>query len=215
MAWVATPLIAAIPIATRAGSGEPDTQLWSELDVTAPLSENTTIVGLGQLRLSESLANPILTTLGAEVSYRTGEWTLGGGYRHQVTPNREGEDVNVTQIALARATWTRRFGRSTVAVRLRLDDTINAESNPWIARFRVEYRWATDNLRPITYLYTSDEVFYRFSIGELYRNRFQAGVNLVFGERTSMRLYYQRQDSEDQTPAAINALGLLFELAFK
>ena len=40
-------------------------------------------------------------------------------------------------------------------------------------------------------------------------------MNLVLGECTSMRVHYQRQDSEDQTPAAINALGLLFELAFK
>jgi len=208
-------LAAANPIATRAATGEPDTQLWSELDVSAPLGENTTIIGLGQLRLSESLSNPVLTTLGVELSYKTGEWTLGGGYRHQVTPNREGEDVKVTQLAVMRATWTRRFGRSTIAIRTRADNTINAESNPWIARFRLEYRWATENLRPISYLYSSDEVFYRFAVSEFYRNRFQAGLNLMFGERLSMRLYYQRQDSEDQTPAAINALGLLFEFAFK
>jgi len=208
-------LVSALPVPTWAGPGVPDAQLWSELDVSAPVGEKTTLIGLGQLRLSESLANPILTTLGAEVSYKTGEWTLGGGYRHQVTPNREGEDIHVTQIALVRATWARRFGRNTVAIRIRFDDTLNAESNPWIGRLRVEYRWATENLQPISYLYTSDEVFFRFANSEFYRNRFQAGMNLIFGERLSLRLYYQRQDSEDQTPAAINALGLLFALAFK
>jgi hypothetical protein len=208
-------LATAIPVATSAGTGEPDTQFWSELDVTAPLTTNTTIIGLGQLRFSESLSNPILTTLGAELSYRTGEWTLGGGYRHKVTPNREGEDINVTQIALLRATWTRRFGRSTLAIRTRFDDTLNAASDPWIGRLRVEYRWATEKLRPISYLFSSDEVFYRFSNSELYRNRFRVGAHLRFGERTTVRVYYQRQDSEDQTPAAINALGAEFEIAFK
>lgn len=208
-------LASALPVATRAGTGVPDTQFWSELDVTAPLTTNTTIIGLGQLRLSESLPNPILTTLGLELSYRVGEWTLGGGYRHQVTGNHEGEDVNVTQIALLRATWMRRFGRSALAIRIRLDNTLTAQSDPWRARFRAEYRWSPENLGPVSFLFASDEVFYQFSDNEFFRNRFRIGTNLVLSERTSVRVYYQRQDSKDQTPAAINALGAEFEIAFK
>ena len=192
-----------------AGTGEPDEQLWTELDVVAPLASDITITGLGQLRLSETLSNPTLTAVGADVNYKKGEWTLSLGYRHQVTGNRQGEDINVTQLAVLMGTWARRFGRSTVAFRTRVENTITAASNPWRARLRLEYRWATQDWGRVSYLYGSDEAFYQFSDNEFWRNRFQAGLNLMFGQHTDLRLYYQRQDSQHQTPGAINALGVV------
>jgi len=88
------------PAASPAGTGEPDDQLWTELRVVAPLASNTTVTGIGQLRLSETLSNPIFTALGADVNYRYGEWTVSLGYRHQMTGNRQEEDINLTQVAL-------------------------------------------------------------------------------------------------------------------
>jgi len=205
----------AVPAVSWAGTGEPDDQLWTELDVVAPLASNTTITGIGQLRLSETLSNPILTALGADVNYKYGEWTVSVGYRHQVTGNREGEDINVTQVALVMGTWARRFGRSTIAVRTRVENTITASGNPWRARLRLEYRWATEDWGLVSYLYSSDEVFYRFDKDEFWRNRFQAGCNLTFSKHTDLKLYYQRQDSRHQTPAAITALGLLAVVTFE
>jgi len=193
----------------RAGTGVPDGQLWTELDVEVPLRSDTSITGVGQLRLSESLSNPIFTALGADLNHGVSdEWTLGLGYRHELTPDRQGEDIKVTQIARVFAIWRHRFGRSTVIIRTRIDNILNASSNPWRVRVRGEYRWATPDLGFVSYLYTNDEVFYEFVDSEFFRNRFQAGLNVVFGKRTSMRVYYQRQDSKEQTPGAINALGL-------
>jgi|SRR6516165_8878677 hypothetical protein len=205
----------AAPAVSWAGTGEADDQLWTELDVVAPIASNTSVTGIGQLRLSETLSNPIFTALGADVKYRYGEWTLSLGYRHQVTGNREGEDTNVTQFALAMGTWAKRFGRSTIAVRTRVENTIAASSNPWRARLRLEYRWATEGWGIVSYLYGSDEVFYRFDTDEFWRNRFQAGCNLTFGKHTDLKVYYQRQDSTHQTPAAINALGPLAVVSFE
>ena len=51
------------------------------------------------------------------MNYKYGEWTVSLGYRPQVTDNREGEDINITQVALLMGTWARRFGRSTIACR--------------------------------------------------------------------------------------------------
>lgn len=207
-------LAAAATAVSSAGKGEPDDQLWTELDVVAPLAPNTTITGIGQLRLSETLSNPIFTALGADVNYKYNQWTVSLGYRHQVTGNRQGEDVNITQVALLMGTWARRFGRSTIAVRTRVENTITASSNPWRARLRLEYRWATENWGPVSYLYSSDEVFYRFDKAEFWRNRFQAGCNLVFSKYVDLKLYYQRQDSRHQTPGAINALGVIAVITF-
>jgi len=210
----------AVPLAARAGTGAPDTQLWTELDVTGPLATNTTITGIAKVRVSESLPNPTVTSLEADLNHKVGDWWLSIGYRHEVTPQRpeetvDGRDVKITQTVKLFGSRAWRFGRNTLALRLRLDDTLNASSNPYRARVRLEYRWATEGLSWMSYLFANDEVFYEFQDQEWYRNRFRAGANLVLSERTDLQVFYQRQDSNNSTPGAINALGVTFDVTFK
>jgi len=67
----------------------------------------------------------------------------------------------------------------------------------------------------VSYLFANDEVFYEFQDAKFYRNRFQTGANLTFTERTSLKVFYIRQDSNNSTPGAINALGLTADVTFK
>jgi len=210
----------AVPLAARAGTGAPDTQLWTELDVTGPLATNTTITGIAKVRVSESLPNPTVTSLEADLNHKVGDWWLSIGYRHEVTPQRpeetvDGRDVKITQTVKLFGSRAWRFVRNTLALRLRLDDTLNASSNPYRARVRLEYRWATEGLSWMSYLFANDEIFYEFQDQEWYRNRFRAGANLVLSERTDLQVFYQRQDSNNSTPGAINALGVTFDVTFK
>jgi hypothetical protein len=209
-----------LPFAAWSGTGEPDTQLWTELDVTGPLTTNVTITGIARLRFSESLPNPTLASPGVDLNYKAGEWTLSAGYRYDATAQREpetvdGKSVKISQVALLMGKRAWRFGRNTLAVRLRLDDTINASSNPYRARFRGEYRWATEGIRWMSYVFANDEVFYEFQDEKWFRNRFRVGANLILTERTDLEVFYQRQDSNNSTPGAINALGLTFDVTFK
>jgi hypothetical protein len=208
------------PLAAWAGTGVPDEQLWTELDVTGPLSTNTTITGIAKVRVSESLPNPTVTSLEADLNHKVGDWWLSIGYRHEVTPQRpeetvDGKDVKITQTVKLFGSRAWRFGRNTLALRLRLDDTLNASSNPYRARVRLEYRWATEGLSWMSYLFANDEVFYEFQDQAWYRNRFRAGANLVLSERTDLQVFYQRQDSNNSTPGAINALGVTLDVTFK
>ena len=208
------------PIRGWAGTGVPDTQLWTELDVTAPLATDFTITGIARMRLSESLPNPALASPGADLNYQAGVWTVSAGYRYDITAQREpetvdGKSVEIKQVALLMGKRSWRFGRNTLAVRLRLDDTITASSNPYRARVRLEYRWATEGLRWVQYLFTNDEVFYEFQDQKWFRNRFRAGANLALTERTELEVFYNRQDSNNSTPGAINALGLTLDVTFK
>jgi hypothetical protein len=208
-------LLVTVTLAARAwgGTGVPDSQLWSELDLIAPTSANTFITGIGQARFSESVPNPTYSALGLEFNYKNRDLTLTGGYRHQVTGHKT-DEPKVTQLALLMGTYAPRFGRSTVALRLRIENTITASGNPWRVRMRAEYRYALADFGPVTYAYTSDEVFYQFQQSEWYRNRFQAGVNLKFGRRWNVLGYFQRQDDRLNHPGAINALGFTMKYAF-
>jgi len=208
------------PLEAGAASGEPDTQLWTEPDVTGPLATNTTITGIARLRFSESLPNPTLASPGVDVNYKAGEWKISAGYRYDATAQREpetvdGKSVKISQVALLMGNRAWRFGRNTLALRLRFDDTISASSNPYRARVRLEYRWATEGMRWVSYLFANDEGFYEFQDEKWFRNRFQAGANLTFTERTSLKVFYLRQDSNNSTPGAINGLGLTADVTFK
>jgi len=176
----------AAPLAAWAGTGEPDTQLWSEVDL----------------------------------NYKAGEWTVSAGYRYDATAEREpetvgGKSIAIKQVALVMGRRAWRFGRNTLALRLRLDNTLNASSNPYRARIRLEYRWAPEGPRWLSYLFTNDEVFYEFQDQKWFRNRFRAGANLALSERTDLDVFYQRQDSNNSTPGAINALGLTLSVTFE
>lgn len=210
----------AAPFAAWAGTDSPDTQLWTEFDVTGPLATNTTITGVARLRLSESEANPVLLSPGMDLNYRAGEWRVSAGYRYDATAQREpetigGKSVKISQTVLLMGSRAWRFGRNTLALRLRLDDTLNASSNPYRARVRLEYRWDPEGPRWVSYLFASDEVFYEFQDQKWFRNRFRAGANLVLTERMDLDVFYQRQDSNNSTPAVINALGLTLSLTFE
>jgi hypothetical protein len=214
---VLAPAACALPLAAWAGTGAPDTQLWTEVDVTGPLTTNTTITGVARVRLSESLPNPVLASPGVDLNYKAGEWTLSAGYRYDATAQREpetigGKSVKISQVALLMGKRAWRFGRNTLALRLRFDDTINASSNPYRVRFRGEYRWATEGIRWMSYVFVNDEVFYEFQDEKWFRNRFRAGANLMLTERTELEVFYQRQDSNNSTPGAINALGLTLDV---
>ena len=210
----------ALPLAAWAGTGVPDTQLWTEVDVTGPLATNTTITGVARLRLSENEPNPTLLSPGVDLNYKAGEWTVSAGYRYNATAQREpetieGRSIKISQVALLMGRRAWRFGRNTLAIRLRLDDTINASSNPYRARIRLEYRWATEGLRWVSYLFANDEGFYEFQDQKWFRNRFRAGANLKLSKRTELEVFYQRQDSNNSTPGAINALGLTADVTFE
>jgi hypothetical protein len=203
------------PVAAWAQSiNNADQQLWTEFDVIAPLSSNFSVTGISQLRLSEEESNPALTALGMDVNYKWGgAWTVSLGYLHQVTGNRD-ENPNVTQFTRLTATYAYKFGRSTLLVRGRVQDNLTSSSNPWQLRLRAEYRWATENWGLVSYLFTNDEVFYQLSNGELFRNRFQIGANLSFTQAFSARVYYQYQNTKNNEPKVINALGILAVYAF-
>jgi len=214
-AWACT---TALPV--WSGTGAPDTQLWTEVDVTGPLATNTTITGVARLRLSESLPNPTLASPGVDLNYAAGAWTISAGYRYDATAEHEpetvgGKIITIKQVVLLMGKRAWRFGRNTLATRLRLDNTINASSNPYRARIRLEYRWATEGLRWMSYLFTNDEVFYEFQDQKWFRNRFRAGANLKLSKRTELEVFYQRQDSNNSTPGAINALGITADVTFE
>lgn len=207
-------LVLALPARVQAGTGVPDDQWWSELDLGGNLDRRFSLTGIMQLRLSATLENPSLTASGLDFNYKHDDWTLGLGYRHQVTGNRVRSNPNVTQEALFVASYMHRFGQNTLSIRSRFENTITASSNPWRERLRGEYRRGLREAWRFSYLFINDEGFYQFSNNQWFRNRLEVGTDVTLTRAADMRLYYMRQDSRNSTPGAINALGITFAVQF-
>ena len=205
VAAYAAPLAGATP--------SPDAQIWSEADFIGSLSRQTTLTGIVIGRAGESVPNPTLTALGLQLDRKLGHWSFGLGYRHETERHATG-GPDISQLALAVATFREDFGRSAVQIRSRVDNTLHSSGNPWRFRIRAEYRWATLGLRPINYLFLNDEAFYQGSAGEWSRNRAQGGLGLDLGRGKDLQVYYQWQNDRIASPARINALGLHFDMRF-
>jgi hypothetical protein len=195
----------------HAAPPEPNAQVWSEADFKGSLAKDTTLTGIAIARFGEDLANPTLTALGLQVGRSVGKWTLAASYRHQVVRHSSGGPT-ISQLAIAMTTFTDTFGRSTIAIRARADNTLHSSGNPWRFRLRGEFPWSTPGAGPITYLFVNDEVFYQGSAGEWSRNRAQVGLNVRFYRRYDLEIYHQWQNDELSQPARINALGLLLKV---
>jgi hypothetical protein len=182
---IAAPVLAlSLPFGACAAAPSPNTQLWSEADFIDSLTKGTTLTGITIARFGESLANPTLTAAGLELDHKIGHWTLGVSYRHQVVRHSTG-GPSISQLAIALATYTETFGRSTIAIRARADNTLHSTGNPWRFRIRGEYRWATPRAGAISYLFVNDELFYQGSASKWSRTRAQAGSSSAVGARTS------------------------------
>jgi len=209
MLWPAWAVGATFP--ALAAPPDPNAQVWSETDFIGSLAKDTTLTGIAIARFGEDVANPTLTALGLQVDHKIGKWTVAAGYRHQVV-RHETTGPSISQLAIAMATYSDTFGRSTIAIRARADNTLHSSGNPWRFRIRVEYRWSTPGAAPISYVFVNDEAFYQGSASEWSRNRAQAGMNLRFYRRYDLQVYYLWQNDELSKPARINALGLLLKV---
>jgi hypothetical protein len=203
--------VLALPVSALAAAPSPNAQIWSEADFIGSLGKSTTLTGITIGRFGESVPNPTLTAAGLQLDHKIGHWTLGASYRHQVVRHSTG-GPSISQLAIAMATYADTFGRSTIAIRARVDNTLHSSGNPWRFRIRGEYRWATPKAGQVSYLFINDEFFYQGSASEWSRTRTQAGMNLKFGRRTDLLLYYQYQYDKLSSPAAINALGLTLKV---
>jgi Protein of unknown function (DUF2490) len=206
--------LAASDLVHAAAPPDPDAQVWSETDLIGAVGKNTTLTGIAIARFGEDVANPTLTALGLQADHKIGKWTLAASYRHQVVRHESGGPT-ISQLAIAMATYTDTFGRSTIAIRTRADNTLHSTGNPWRFRIRGEYRWSTPRAGPISYVFVNDEAFYQGSASEWTRNRAQAGMNFKFDRRYDLSVYYQWQNDEMSKPARINALGLLLKIDFE
>lgn len=195
-------------LAAAKAHAAPDTQVWSELDVSGSPAPGWTITGLAVVRQSDTLYNPTLWGGGAIIDRRIGDLTLSLGDLAVVARSAGSGARRTVNVPLAAVTVGHRFGSWTVSDRNRFEQLRGIPGEPWRYRNRLEIDRDLTGTGPLTSLFVSEEAFYDLTAHQWTRSRAQAGLVLRAARNASVKVYYLRQDDHAGAPRAINALGL-------
>lgn len=189
-----------------------DSQLWSELDATYPLSAALSATGILTTRVGNDLPNPTLTAGGLQIDYRFGSWMASAtGYYVSIRNTQSGARTSLWLPAAAMS-YEIRLGPVAIFDRNRFEQLDGLAGCPSRYRNRVVADWHFPAGRQLTDVFLSDEAFYDFSRDRWSRNRAQVGVQFHLAQNTRLQTFYMRQNNTYGASARLNVLGLTLQL---
>ncbi len=188
------------------------TQIWSDVQVSHSLRQNTDLLLGGSLRLGRGASHFVYERVGAGLSFKLSKhFILSPLYSYFARQPDAGQDSRENRLALeatasvALRRWIitdrnfieRRFrdprDSSRYHNRVQLERQINLASAPW----RV---------------FASDEVYYDWSFNAWVRNRFSIGGGKSLNEKVSVDVYYLRQNDGHIRPGDLHAFGIAMRI---
>jgi Protein of unknown function (DUF2490) len=192
-----------------------DSQLWSELDATHPLSEDLSATAILTARLGNDLPNPMLSAGGLQFDNRKGSWTASATAYYVSIRNAETGARTTVWLPAAALSYQIDVGAFSLADRNRVEQLEGLPGSPTRYRNRASAYWRVAHCTTVTDLFATDEVFYDFSRDHWTRNRAQAGIQLHLNTNTKLQVFYLRQNTTYGTPDRLNVLGLTLQLDIK
>jgi len=181
-----------------------DNQLWTDVQLAAPVTKSFDFNILGTLRLGRDINRPVDERVGAGFTWKIGKyWTVSPNYLHIGMQPVRGRKIWENRLTLP---VTLRFNLD----KFRLSDRNQFEhrirnsglrTNRYRNRFQVEHP-----VGPLS-LYVADEVFYDWSVDRWVRNRFTIGASKVFDKHFTQEFYYLRQNDGVSVPGDLNVIG--------
>ena len=186
------------------GQSTSDVQFWSELDLSANLARNWTLLVPMVIRNSESAANPVLVGFGPIVTFAINQHvSLTGGYLFADLPDIAGGLT--VHVPLAAVTFTQKVGRLEIEDRNRGERLIGIPHHPFRYRNRLSLQLPVASGR--WRLFVNDEVFYDFGARGWNQNRLQVGVSRTLSPRFKLDLYYLERSLHMARPNAVHVVG--------
>jgi hypothetical protein len=181
-----------------------DNQLWTDVQLAAPVTKSFDFNILGTLRLGRDINRPVDERVGAGFTWKIGKyWTVSPNYLHIGMQPVRGRKIWENRLTLP---VTLRFNLD----KFRLSDRNQFEhrirnsglrTNRYRNRFQVEHP-----VGPLS-LYVADEVFYDWAVDRWVRNRFTIGASKVFDKHFTQEFYYLRQNDGVSVPGDLNVIG--------
>ena len=190
-----------------------DTQVWSDLQIAVPLSQQVDFVMTGTLRVGRQVHRPVDERLGAGFSLKAGKYlTLAPSYSYIRTQPTKGRNQSEDRLSFA-ATLGAPAGKFTLTDRNLFERRYRHRqgvSTRYRNRLQVQhpFKLAETELN----WFISDEVFYDWGFNDWVRNRFAIGVSRKFNKHFTGDLYYLRQNDGRSSPGDLHVIGTTFRL---
>jgi Protein of unknown function (DUF2490) len=192
----------------RPPAPEADTQSWNDVQLAVPLGKPVDFVLLGTLRLGDNISEPVDERLGLGFNFKAGKYlTLFPSFLSIWMQPPGGRKVIENRLSFA-ATLRFPVGKFSLSDRNQLERRFRRPqgvSTRYRNRLQLDYA-----LKGTPYtLFTSDEVFYDWSVNDWVRNRFSAGLSRKFNQHFTGDLYYMRQNDGRARPGDLHIIGTL------
>jgi hypothetical protein len=185
-----------------------DTESWTDVQLTIPMSKEVDFLIQGTVRIGESLTTPVDERWGFGFNYKVQKYlTLNELYFHReaAPPNGKHEyedrlsfgatlNIPVGGFTLVNRNWLERRWR-------------HPQVDAWRIRNRVRLEHPFKIQKQQFTFFVSDEVFYDWSLHDWVRNRFGVGANHAFNKHFTGELYFMRQNDGRTRPGDINIIG--------
>ena len=185
-----------------------DTQIWTDVQFTVPLSKVVDFTLLGVVRVGRDVSRPVDERLGVAFSFKAGKYlTFTPSYLNIGMQPFEGRNVFENRLSFA---TTVRFplGRFTVSDRNLFERRLRhpgGDSTRYRNKLQIEHPVGSPKIKLNAFV--SEEPFYDWSFNAWVRNRFAVGITKVLNKHVTADLYYMRQNDGHSLPGDLNILG--------
>ncbi len=190
-----------------------DTQVWTAIEASHPLNEHADFVLSGAFRLGREVSHPVYErfTTGVAVNLH-GHVTLTPLYSYVASQPLAGQDIRENRVSLE-GIVDLPVGRWGILQRHVIERRFRDSKDSTRYHLQIQVERPVRLFAPLE-LFARDEVLYDWSFRQWIRNRISLGVNKQITTRSSIELFYVRQNARFIRPSDLNAFGLVVRTRF-
>ena len=190
---------------------EEDFQSWNDVQLTVPVNKRFDFILTGTLRFGNNVERLVDRRIGAALNFKVNNWlSVQPSYTNIVTTPRNSNRRNENRLSFA-ATYKFPFKKITLTDRNLFERRFRSPRNSTRYRNRLQLEIPLKKFYD-TRFFTSDEVFYDWSLKRWSRNRFVAGMGKTFNKNFGLDVFYMRQNDGTTRPGDLNIIGTTFKV---
>jgi hypothetical protein len=190
---------------------EEDFQSWNDIQITVPIDKKTDFILTGTFRFGENVERLVDRRVAIAFNYKITDWlAVQPGYTNIVTTPRAGNRRTENRLNFA-ATYKFPFKKFTLTDRNLFERRLRSPQDSTRYRNRLQLEIPLKKFYD-TRFFTSNEVFYDWSLKKWSRNRFTVGLGKNFTKNFGLDVYYMRQNDGTTRPGDLNVVGTTFKV---
>jgi hypothetical protein len=198
---------------------EEDTQMWNDMQAAVALSKEVDFNLFSTFRFGRDVTHLVDRRAGAGFSFRVGKYlrqspdflTVASWFLNISSRPVEGRKGNENRLHF-NATLRYPFKKFAVSDRNQFEHRIRFPQSTTRYRNRLQIEYPARLSDGQFGVFTSDEVFYDWSVDDFVRNRFVAGVTRRFNKHFTGDLYYMRQNDSRSRPGDLHVIGVAYRV---